>query len=189
MAGLNDYIQFLETLNESIIIYTDDKVIWANKQLSDFLGYDSPDEVIGTHPFSHVHPDNLLDIEKNTKIRMRESIKSSGHWKLRTKQGTYKSVFSNGSTNDIDGKRYLVSIIREPSRPIPQTYSSSELQHDLLTPLTIAKGYLEILREKATDHDTIKHLNTVSDSCNKLEENIRKLLDTVQELNLLEPDE
>ena len=184
-----EYFEFLGTLNESIVVYNREKVIWANQKVANMMKYDSPDEILGTSPFSHVHPDLLIDFQKNVESRTDKLIKTSGLWRLRCKDGSYKTVQSNGSVYVHEGESYLVSIFREPAHQVKHSYSSSQLQHDLLTPLTVARGFLDILLEKCKNSEDKKYLNAMSESCSKMEKTIRELVDSLTQQNMLSVSE
>ncbi len=180
-----EYFGFLGTLNESIIVYTRDKVVWANQKVSNMMKYDSPEAIIGTSPFNHVHPDLLIDFRKNVETRSEAALPTSGLWKLRCKDGSYKTIQSNGSVYVHDGESYLISIFRAPAHPIEHRYSTSQLQHDLLTPLTVARGFLDILLDKCKNSEDKKYLDAMSESCLKMEETIRALVESLEQQNLL----
>ena len=181
----DEYFEFLGTLNESIVVYNQDRVVWVNQKVCNMLKYETSEGLIGTSPFSHIHPDLLIDFQKNIESWYDNQITTSGLWKLRCKDGEYKTIQSNGSVYIHDGEPYLVSILREPAHPIEHGYSSSQLQHDLLTPLTVARGFIDILLEKCVNVEDKKYLEAMRKSCSKIEANIRKLVESLNQQNRL----
>lgn len=186
MNGFEEYSKFLSTLNESIVVYNKEKVVWANDKVTELMKYSSPDEIIGTSPFIHVHPDLLIDFQKNVETRTKTPQPTSGLWKLRCKDGSYRTIHSNGSVIVLDGKTYLISIFRDPVSHIEHRYSSSQLQHDLLTPLTIAKGYIEILQNRNDDPESQRCIEAIQESCKKMESTITKIVNSLHQTNLID---
>lgn len=186
---LEEYFRFLDTLNESIVVYDKEHVVWANDKVTRMMKYDDPEEIIGISPFSFIHPDHLIDLQKNIELRTSQPQNTSGLWKLRCKDGSYKAIHANGSVFMDGDKPYLVSILRETENLKVHSQTSSMIQHDLLTPLTVAKGYMEILMEKAKDPEDIKRFAVMDENCRKMEETVIELINTMKQLNILVHEE
>lgn len=182
MTSLAEYIAFLETLNEASAIYTD-KIIWISPQLATLLQYPDPTEFLGTPPHSHIHPDELFDLKKNIEKRLKTHKPTYGTWHLRKNDGTFLRVYANGSTIQIQDQTYLLSILRPHSDLETPLYTTAKIQHDILTPLTAAKGYLEILETHITNPEAQHLFQQIWKNCEKIETNLHKIIETGEQLN------
>lgn len=188
MTSLDEYIEFLKTLNEASVLYTD-KVIWASPQYLKMMGYTSLDEVKGTSIYSHNHPDDLIDQLKNIETRKATKVPTSGVWRFRKKDGTYSKIHSNGSVVTLDGETYYVAIGRSHEEIKEPKYTSGTLKHDTLTPLTAAQGYLEILETRTDDHETLRMLGQAQKNMGVLHETIQSFIEESQQRNLIKNKE
>ncbi|MCW4014239.1 MAG: PAS domain-containing protein [Candidatus Bathyarchaeota archaeon] len=184
MTSLETYIQFLETLNEASAIYTD-KVIWMSPQYLKLLGYETLDELQGKSIYLGVHPDELIDQQKNIENRTKNHQNTSGTWNFRKKNGEYIKIHSKGSVITLENKTYLIAIARSHPEITHPEYTSSQIKHDTLTPLTTTKGYLELLETHITDPETHQLLEKAQKSLEKLHKNINKIIKETDQLNLI----
>lgn len=184
MTSLAEYITFLETLNEAIVLYTD-KVIWGSPQYLKLLGYTNLQEVKDTTIYSYNHPDDLIDQQKNIENRKTTGQPTSGTWRFRHKDGTYHKIHSRGSVVTLDEGTYYVSIGRSSEEILEPQYTSSTLKHQTLTPLTTAQGYLEIIENHINDPETLNLLKKAQKSLEKLQETIQKYIQDTDQLNLI----
>jgi len=184
MTSLTEYIQFLETLNEASAIYTD-KIIWISPQYLKLLGYQTLDQVKGRSIYTAIHPDELIDQQKNLEYRAKTKEKTSGTWRFKRKDDTYIKVLSKGSVVTLDEGTYYVAIARSHTEITHPEYTSSTLKHQTLTPLTTAQGYLEIIENRITDPETRNLLQKAQKSLQKLQETIQKYIEDTDQLNLI----
>ncbi len=184
MTSLTEYIQFLETLNEASTIYTD-RLIWMSPQYLTLLGYTDLTEVTGRSIYTGIHPDEFIDQQKNLEHRTKTRQNTSGTWNLRKKDGTYTKIHSNGSVITLDGETYFVAIARSNQEIQSPQYTSSTIKHDTLTPLTAAKGYLEILETRTTDSENTRLINQIQKNLDKLQETLQNHIQETKQLNLL----
>lgn len=186
MTSLTEYIQFLETLNEASAIYTD-KIIWISPQYLKLLGYQTLDQVKGKSIYTAIHPDELIDQQKNLEYRAKTKENTSGTWRFKRKDDTYIKVLSKGSVVTLDEETYYVAIGRSHQEITHPEYTSSALKHETLTPITVTKGYLELLETHITDPETHKLLQKAQQSLEKLQKNITHQLEKTEQKNLIKP--
>jgi hypothetical protein len=183
MQSLEKYITFLKTLNEAAVLYTDKKIKWISPQLATLLEYPNTDEFIDTPPHSHIHPDELFDLKKNMEKRLKTHEHTYGTWHLRKNDGTFMRVYANGTTIKIQDQTYLLSIFRPHSDIETPLYTNAKIQHDILTPLTAAKGYIELLESHITNPKTQHLFTQIWKNCEKIEINLYKIIETGEQLN------
>ncbi|MCB2172333.1 PAS domain-containing protein [archaeon] len=182
MTSLAEYIAFLETLNEASAIYTD-KIIWLSPQYLKLLGYQTLDQVKGRSIYTAIHPDELIDQQKNLEHRAKTKENTSGTWRFKRKDDTYIKVLSKGSVVTLDEETYFVAIGRSHTEITHPEYTSSTIKHETLTPLTTAQGYLELLETHITDPETQNLLQKAQTSLQKLQEIIQKYIQDTDQLN------
>ncbi len=92
-----DYIPLLEILNEAIVIYDFEKILWANEEYAQLRGYDSPTEIIGLRTYDTVHPDEVEAARKASQDRAQKGKKTRGAWTMRNKDGSYRVLVSHAT--------------------------------------------------------------------------------------------
>ena len=87
-----DYIPLLEILNEAIVIYDNDRIIWANEDYAKLRGYVKATDVIGTSMRDAVHPEEFNDAKKALLERARTGKGTKGTWRVKQKDGSYRPL-------------------------------------------------------------------------------------------------
>lgn len=67
MSRLNPYASFesaYHDLNEAIFISSKHEIVWCNQHAAELLGYDTPEEIIGTNDLKHLAPMQHVEAEK-----------------------------------------------------------------------------------------------------------------------------
>jgi len=111
-ASYRDYLPLFENFYEAVLIYNSEKIFWVNESLVKLMGYDSPDEFIGNNILSFIHPDTLQHATVEMKKLYEAEKRTGGVYKVRKKDGTFKTVVSRGSILPNLDETVLVSIVR-----------------------------------------------------------------------------
>jgi len=111
------YRELVENSPDSIIIYIDSKIVFANKQSYQLIGAVNQNELIGKSVLEFVHPSSRSMVVK----RMRELVSSSKslpstHEKFLRKDGSDVDVEVKATAIKIEGKDAVQLIIRDITR-------------------------------------------------------------------------
>lgn len=148
-ASYRDFIPVFETLNEAIVVFDHETILWVNEPYLEMMGY-TADEIIGRPLLDRVHPDETQEAIRNISSYTKMGSKSSGVWRIRKKDGTYLTLVSHTSIIPDHERTVTVSIVRPLDRVHPDpTHKITEagLHHEVQTSLTLILGYLELLQE------------------------------------------
>lgn len=156
----------------------DGHIIYSNKAVEEIYGF-SPEEFKG----KHVNEMNV-DPEFASKVIL-PSIKKTGRWvgelMVKHKNGRGFPISLNASMvkntkgepvamvgiiRDMTERKFIEEAIKNYARKLEESNRMKELftdimHHDLLNPLNISRGYVELLREKETSPRKIADLEIV----------------------------
>lgn len=107
-----DYIPLLEILNEAIVIYDDERILWANEEYARLRGYDRATEVIGLGTYSTAHPDEVDDAKEIIRERERTGKKTKGTWRMRKKDGSFVVLSSHSTVLPNLDNKIILAIVR-----------------------------------------------------------------------------
>lgn len=166
-------------------ISADERIFTSSPKLKEIFGF-RPDEVL---PYdvavSQIHPDFRDNVAKNVEqsflkgIRLDMEYQIMGHHdeKLRW-------VRAIGEAHQKDGKDYFTGVIHEITEKkldeIRKNDFIAMVSHELKTPLTSMKGYIQIMQRKAknsVDESFIKMLDRSDIQINKMTNMINGFLD------------
>ena len=90
---------FVEQSLVGLYVVQDGKIAYANSKTADLLGYDSPEQLIGTPVASITHPDDVPILEENHRLRLTGEVRSIRY--------TYRAVRRDGRVvwADVQGSR------------------------------------------------------------------------------------
>ncbi|TRO61060.1 PAS domain-containing protein [Candidatus Bathyarchaeota archaeon] len=168
----------LENINEGIIVYTSEKIIWVNGSLVNMLSYDSPDDFIGKNIFSFIDFSNIQHATSQIEQLYMGKKLTGGVYKVKTKDGSLIPIVSRGSVLENGGEPTLISFIRLVSdEPIEAHLDISVpmLVNEVATALTVIRGYLELLHENPDDMSVkASYFEAITLNLNRIEENLLK---------------
>lgn len=149
-TSYKDYLPLFENFYEAVLIYNSEQILWVNEPLVKLMEYDSPDEFIGNNILSFIHPDNIQHGSVQIKKLYEEKERTGGVYKIRKKDGTYKTVVSRGTILPNLDDTILVSIVRsieeDPSDAVLGV-TESVVRNEIASALTVIVGYLDLLRD------------------------------------------
>jgi len=154
---LNQFRQAISVLPDAIVLIDDQgKIEWANSNAKEVLGIKWPDD-------ANVRFSDLIRYPEVNRILELKKPKTEGV--------IVNSLLNNGQTINIKCVRYTdnlrMVIARDVSRLIKVNQIHSDfvanVSHELKTPLTVLRGYLEIMEDnKQLPEKFIKPLNQMS---------------------------
>jgi PAS domain S-box-containing protein len=179
-ASYKDFIPVFETLNEAIVIFDNETILWTNEAYLTLMGY-TPDEIIGKPALGRVHPDEVQEAIRNISEYTSTGERSSGTWRIRKKDGSYKTIVSHTSVLPGLEKTVTVSVVR----PIDQTQgdivskiTEAGLRHEILSSLTVIVGYLELMKV----HENVKMSPDLEIWFANIDKHIQKINDYLQKI-------
>jgi PAS domain S-box-containing protein len=193
------YRNIVETANEGILIIDDEAVVtYANKKLTDMLGY-SLEEGIGKPIWGFVSEESK-DVVKLNMEKSRQGINDSYELKLIKKDGSslwihlsHKAFFNNdgkfvGSLSmltDITERKKSDDILKSKLEEL--AHSNAELEqfayvssHDLQEPLRMITSYLQLLQKRYQgnlDDKADKYIYFAVDGASRMQNLINDLLE------------
>jgi PAS domain S-box-containing protein len=108
------YRAAIEHSNDGITMIRGYKHLYVNRKFVEMFGYDKPEEIIGTHITSIVHPDDyefVLDI--NRRRRNGEAVPSRYEFKGITKNGKTIYVEISGTRTKYNGQPAYLILLRD----------------------------------------------------------------------------
>lgn len=93
-----EYLPLLEILNEAMVIYDMEKILWANEEYAQIRGYESATAIIGLGTSNTVHPDEEEKAKKIMVERFANGGKTRGIWRMRRIDGSYVKLEAHCTT-------------------------------------------------------------------------------------------
>lgn len=165
-----------------------EKMTYANKTFTRFTGY-SVKELNNKGFSSIIHPDDYERVEKKWEATIKKGLPYSVEQRLRNKNGIYHwflttALPETNSSGKILGWIFNSTDIQQiKEQELQKDYFISRASHELKTPMTSIKGYIQILKlihEESTDLNLIHSLDKMDTQVNKLTHLIDDLLDTTR---------
>ena len=179
-ASFKDFIPVFETLNEAIVIFDNETILWTNEAYLNLMGY-APEDIIGKPTLGRVHPDEVQEAIRNISEYTRTGEGSSGTWRIRKKDGTYKTIISHTSVLPGLEKTVTVSIVRpvdSAQGDIVSKITEAGLHHEIQSSLTVIVGYLELMKV----HEDITMSPAMERWLSNIEKHIQKIDDLLQKI-------
>lgn len=177
--------ELIENSSDIITLLDEDGVIrYQSPSIERILGYDQ-EEMLGEVAWDYVHPD---DIEKVTEEFARgvnePGYKTETEYRMKHKNGSWRVMESLGrnllenpyvegivvNSRDVTERRRRERELRRTNKRLDEF--ASIVSHDLMNPLSVAKGYLEIAQE---EHDS-EELEQVEEAHDRMEKIIEDAL-------------
>ncbi|MBN1934848.1 MAG: PAS domain S-box protein [Anaerolineae bacterium] len=110
------YAILVEQAKDGVLLIQDNIITFANQALADILGYDSPDEIVGTPFIQHVAQASKGLIADRVRRRLAgEDVPAVYEAQLQCRDGAAKDVEVSGSVIEYGGKQTNVGTIRDIS--------------------------------------------------------------------------
>lgn len=164
------------------------KMTYANKTFTRFTGY-SVEELNRKGFASIIHPDDFEKAEKKWETTIKKGSPYIVEQRIRNKDGSYHwflstAVAETDSSGNILGWIFNSTDIQEiKEQELQKDFFISRASHELKTPMTSIKGYIQILKlihEDAKDENLLYSLDKMDLQVNKLTHLIDDLLDTTR---------
>ncbi len=180
-----DFKLLVETAPFSILVYKDEKWVYANKEAEKLLGY-SKDELIGMPIWNVIHPDYHERAKEIIRKRL-SGVPDLVHVsKIVRKDGETRYVLVNGSLIRWNNENAIIitlvditrqKILEERLRELVENLSliNSILRHDILNNVTSILAYLELYREERNE----AYLS-------KIENSAKRIVDIIKDVRELE---
>jgi PAS domain S-box-containing protein len=108
------YRTFLDSSRDAVFVLDDKEYLYVNRSGADLLGYDDPEELIGTPPFQHVSPKDREMVENMVITRQRgEEAPNRYEFRLVKKDGEEIDVETHVSLINYEGKPVSLSVNRD----------------------------------------------------------------------------
>ncbi len=179
-ASYMDFIPVFEILNEAIVIFDSETILWTNEAYLTMMGY-APDEIIGKPALGRVHPDEVQEAIRNISEYTSTGERSSGTWRIRKKDGSYMTIVSHTSVLPGLEKTVTVSIVRpvdHAQSDIVSKITEAGLQHEIQSSLTVIVGYLDLLKV----HENITMSPDLERWFSNIDKHIQKIDDYLQKI-------
>lgn len=164
------------------------KMNYVNNTFKQFTGY-SLEDVNNKGFLSIVHPDDVKKTRKKWEKIIKNGTGFINEQRIRKANGTYRwflttALPETGSSGKIEGWVFNSTDIQEiKEQELQKDYFISRASHELKTPMTSIKGYIQILKlihENSTDRVLTQSLEKMEFQVNKLTHLIDDLLDTTR---------
>ena len=173
------FFSLLETINEGVIIYNSEKILWINSSLVNLLGYDSPDDFIGKNVLNFIHFSNVQHATSQIEQLYMGKKLTGGVYKAKKKDGSLIPIVSRGSVLTNLSESALISFVRsiadEPTK-VSLDISMPMLVNEVATALTVIRGYLDLLQENpdGKPETSASYYDAIMLNLNRIEETILK---------------
>jgi hypothetical protein len=161
------------------------KVTFANKLWKEFVG-NTKDQLIEESFFKYVHPDDVERCRINYDIAIKNSSEFKDEFRIKGRDGLYRWISNVGvprfdGEGNFDGYTHASLNIQDLKLQEQQKdLFIGMASHELKTPITSMKGYIQLLRMKygkSDDKFLVKTLQTVESQILVLTSLITDLLD------------
>ena len=160
----SNYRQMLSNLSEGYYrTNTEGVLVWTTPPVADILGYDSPEELLGTK-LASLYPDDIDEtirtiVEANggTVEAVEVALEHADGSKVDIQTSSQLVTQDNtkigmeGTIRDITGKKRCRQELARQDEQLDQC--ASMINHDLSNPLGIAQTYLDFARDTADEDD------------------------------------
>ncbi|PWB53694.1 MAG: hypothetical protein C3F06_06150 [Candidatus Methanoperedenaceae archaeon] len=173
------YRLLIENIQEGVFVIQDNKMQFVNAAISKMTGY-KIEEIIGMDFLHFVAPEDLEMVQDRYSQRQSgEDVPSEYEFHLMCKDGrkiivsmsvgivTYRRrIASMGILRDITERKNIEESIKKYNRELEESNHIKELftdimHHDLLNPLNVAQGYVEIFLQDETNQKKKSYLETI----------------------------
>lgn len=145
---------------QGIIVFDQDRPIFANQSLADILGYDTPDEILRLDSVDDfVHPEYRQRLRTSREARLRgENVTAIAEFKALRKDGSTIWLENRPTLVEWDGRIAIQSAyfdITERKRAeaeaarasLAKSEFLSSISHELRTPLNAILGFAQLLKD------------------------------------------
>lgn len=202
----NYYRKLIEFSPAAIFVHVDSKVIFCNNAMTELLGLNSPQELIGKEIFSFISPEYHKIVLHRMEIVQKHGqfaplieqkfIKSDGsevYIQLTSGRFPYKGIMTSLSVaQDISEHKKALKLqekIKENNRLLSEakefdtlkTEFFANISHELRTPLNVILGALQLLncynRMDLSEEKFSQYLNSIKQNCFRLLRLVNNLID------------
>jgi PAS domain S-box-containing protein len=121
-----------EASRDGIVVEYEERIVYANRAFATLYGYGAPAELIRKHiSIVQAETDNDRMIEFGRKRLKGEPVPTSYEFKGKRRDGVIVDLEASVSTSTIDGKRYIISVIRDIAerKHVQETLRTSEQRY------------------------------------------------------------
>ncbi len=158
--------QALEETDGIVLVQSPEEIIWCNMEAAEFLGYDGADQLT----------------DSNTGRIMEARDEEKGLVTFVKGDGTTISCLSSHHIMEDEDSDVTLSII-QPIKSDKLKHKLEKLlydmKHEVNTPLSVIKGYTELLQDKDLDPETRKFIEIMMRNIERLEKATKTVLDKI----------
>jgi PAS domain S-box-containing protein len=108
------YRRLVETAPVAIVVHQDREIVFANQAAADFVGFDDPEEFVGTDPIQYIaEGDRAAVVERVQRLHAGEETAESIEERYITVDGAVKHALVAGSAIEYDGEPAIQAVIRD----------------------------------------------------------------------------
>ncbi len=120
--------KFRHFVDQSLVglyVVQDGNIVYANSKSADLLGYDSPEELVGTPVARVTHPDDLLLLQENHRRRLAGEVQSLRYaYRGLRRDGRVIWVDVHGSACEYEGRPAIMGVALDVSQQVEFEHQS-----------------------------------------------------------------
>lgn len=163
-------------VTEAIAVIDDFKAVWANDMMLEIFGYEL-DEIIGTSFLDYFHINSIPSAIK----AIATTVKTGNFYdvvvRVKTGNGDFLPVKGRVSRLQLGDKEYYTCFVRKvtPFTNNPEVQLlENEVQHEIMTPMAVIRGYVELLLLMCDDKEEKKYLMILMRNVERLQSRFEK---------------
>lgn len=157
----------LEETGELVLVHSPEEIVWCNMEAAEFLGYENVDQLTGSST------EKIMEA-RNGEKGLVTFVKGDGT--------TISCLISHHIMEDEDSDVTLSIIQPINSDKLKHKLEKLlyDMKHEVNTPLSVIKGYTELLQEKDLDPETREFIEIMMRNIERLEKATKKVLDKIE---------